>query len=97
AEDVAPVDRLDAEEELWADPAEELRGDLQIRVDLVVVELEGVVPEHGDDQRGEGRDQDQQDDDGGAAERDLVPAQPSPGDLAEGPALDLLAHALGDG
>ena len=80
-----------------ADPAEELRGDLQVGVDLVVVELQRVVAEHGHDQRREDRDEDQQQDHDGTAERDLVAPQPPPGDLSEGAALDLLAaHAFGE-
>jgi hypothetical protein len=91
AEQVPAVARLDAEQEVPADPAPPVQRKLRAQVDLVVVGFVGRVSQQLDDERsGEGHD-DEEDDHDPPDHGHLVALEPHPGDLAEGTALDGLA------
>src|ERR1039457_5126526 len=80
--------RLDSERGSQADPAKRARGAQEGGIDQGgVVGVRILHPVRADD-----RDQDQEDDDDAAAHRDLVPAQPQPGNLPERPPDDVLGR-----
>ena len=95
AEHVAAVDRLDAEEEVPADAAAGARSGVPKSGSIWSWwNSSGGWPNRLDDQRGEDRDERQEEDDDAAGQRDLVPLEPRPGDRpSERPSTDRLAAA----
>jgi hypothetical protein len=88
AEQVAAVQRLQAEQEVLADAVPVADRGRRVDVDEVLVELVRRVTEHLHDQRREDRDEDQDDDEDAATHRDPVPPQSRQRDLTERTACD---------
>ncbi|MGX1272481.1 hypothetical protein RKD18_005675 [Streptomyces phaeoluteigriseus] len=86
-EDVAAVDRLDAQQVVAADAAEGAGGRAEQGVDEVLVILVRVLAQDRGDHRGEQRDHDEEQHHDAAGQGEFVPLQALPGDPTQGTAL----------